>query len=575
MSILLDALPMPRRAYSYSRISDKAQAKGDGLQRQAEFATQLCREQGWCLDDTFVLVDRGVSAFHGDNASTGALAQFLRAVTSGRVTPGSVLIVENIDRLSREEVDEAYDLFRRIIKAGVWIATREPRRIYNRETAGNMLNLLEPLFIMARGHEESKMKSMRIGDAWQRNKQRARETKVPITERCPAWMRWTPQGYVLNPQHAKTLRTIFHLAQQGLGSTRIILHLQQHPAEHPPFEGNTAWNKTYVTHLLRTRQTLGEYQPRKGRNGRSMVPDGDPIPGFYPAVITPEEWERTQALRAGRKHRTGRPGRREANLFTGIVCEARSRRAMSVRASQRSSPRGLRRYPYLVAKETRWGNGFGFAYQPFEDAMLDTIRELRPRDILPATAEVDERESRINELTGRVVVLDHRAEILKQKLADPEQDAGQDDAVVSALLDSLKRVKADKAGCLKELQALKLESLTGRGETLAEAQTLVELLRAARGKPEEEGLRQRLKAALRWLLEEVWVLVQPTPGRKQIIHAQIYLRGGRRKPVLILPPNAPPGLAALAWGDLADCDFRAGDIGRVAGDAEAAAEFIG
>jgi hypothetical protein len=48
-------------------------------------------------------------------------------------------------------VEEAFGLFRSILKAGVTIVTREPERYYSRENSGNTLNRLEPLFIMPRG----------------------------------------------------------------------------------------------------------------------------------------------------------------------------------------------------------------------------------------------------------------------------------------------------------------------------------------------------------------------------------------------------------------------------------------
>src|SRR5262249_62018665 len=88
---------MPRRAYSYSRVSDPTQAKKDkdGLRRQDDYAPTLCAEHGWCLDDALHFVDKGKSGFHGENVKgTAALARFLELVRRGRITPGSVLIIE-------------------------------------------------------------------------------------------------------------------------------------------------------------------------------------------------------------------------------------------------------------------------------------------------------------------------------------------------------------------------------------------------------------------------------------------------------------------------------------------------
>ncbi len=65
------------RAFSYIRFSSKKQQKGESFRRQAEFAVEVCRENGWVLDETLTLNDLGVSAFRGNNAKVGALAEFL------------------------------------------------------------------------------------------------------------------------------------------------------------------------------------------------------------------------------------------------------------------------------------------------------------------------------------------------------------------------------------------------------------------------------------------------------------------------------------------------------------------
>src|SRR5262245_6006274 len=101
------SVAMPRRAYRYIRISSKRQERGDGIRRQEEYAPQLCAAKGWLLDDALVLRDIG-SAFRGGNADVGMLAQFLEAVKGGLVSRGSVLIIESLDRLSRDDVDDVY-----------------------------------------------------------------------------------------------------------------------------------------------------------------------------------------------------------------------------------------------------------------------------------------------------------------------------------------------------------------------------------------------------------------------------------------------------------------------------------
>jgi len=92
-----------RKAYSYQRFSSIKQKGGDSTKRQSGAAAVFCKQHGLTLVDTFT--DEGVSGFKGKNFSNeSALSQFLKLVENEKVEPGSVLIVENMDRLSRQSI---------------------------------------------------------------------------------------------------------------------------------------------------------------------------------------------------------------------------------------------------------------------------------------------------------------------------------------------------------------------------------------------------------------------------------------------------------------------------------------
>jgi len=94
-------------AFSYLRFSSPQQASGDSVRRQMDGAADWCRRNKIDLDKTLTLRDEGVSAYRGkhrENPDTNALAGFLQAVRVGRVHNGSYLIVESLDRLSREKI---------------------------------------------------------------------------------------------------------------------------------------------------------------------------------------------------------------------------------------------------------------------------------------------------------------------------------------------------------------------------------------------------------------------------------------------------------------------------------------
>src|SRR5215467_1963131 len=97
-----------RRAYSYIRFSTPEQAKGDSLRRQTELSERYAREHGLTLDDKLTFRDLGKSAFRGKNAQEGELGDFIKAVEDGRIKRGSYLLVENLDRLSRQPARKAY-----------------------------------------------------------------------------------------------------------------------------------------------------------------------------------------------------------------------------------------------------------------------------------------------------------------------------------------------------------------------------------------------------------------------------------------------------------------------------------
>jgi DNA invertase Pin-like site-specific DNA recombinase len=122
---------MKPQAYSYLRMSTDLQLKGDSRRRQLEASRAYAEANDLNLAQDAELEDIGVSAFKGANARDGAaLGRFLEAVRSGAINPGSYLIVESLDRLSREQVLTAQSLFLSIIQAGINLVTLMDGKVY-------------------------------------------------------------------------------------------------------------------------------------------------------------------------------------------------------------------------------------------------------------------------------------------------------------------------------------------------------------------------------------------------------------------------------------------------------------
>src|SRR5258708_17949568 len=92
-------------AISYGRISTGKQLNGRGLGRQDDRSQEWCDRNGYTLDTS--LVDDGMSAFRGKNATEGALKRIMDLAEAGTWKPGTLLIVEPLDRLSRQDIDAA------------------------------------------------------------------------------------------------------------------------------------------------------------------------------------------------------------------------------------------------------------------------------------------------------------------------------------------------------------------------------------------------------------------------------------------------------------------------------------
>ncbi|WP_439629212.1 recombinase family protein [Gemmata sp.] len=335
-------------AFSYTRFSSAAQADGDSIRRQNALRDDwLKRHPAVKLDTSLSLVDSGVSGFRGKHRSDkrNALAQFLDLVKRGRVPSGAWLIVESVDRLSREHPEEALPFMYDIIRAGVRIVTLSPTEMVYQEgmDLGRTLMMLMETF---RGHGESARKSDLCGQAWKEIKNRARESKEPMGKNLhPAWVKIENGKHVLIPGAADAVRTIYKLAANGWSTPKITRHLNE--LKVPAIGRKGEWVRSYVQKIIMDRSVLGEYQPTKGRHRREI--DGEPICDYWPRVVSDALFER---VRSGRVERSTHPdirgrGRRAARIvhsFSGMLTDALDDCPMytiKARSAPRCEPEGL------------------------------------------------------------------------------------------------------------------------------------------------------------------------------------------------------------------------------------------
>ena len=151
------------KAYSYIRFSTPEQQFGDSERRQTELSQKYAEAHGLTLDENLKYRDLGVSAFDKSNIRNGELGTFLRAIDSGAVEPGSYLLVESLDRLSRAKVTDALEVFMSIINRGIRLVTLMDGREYSKERINEQFtDLIISIVVMSRAHEESQTKCKRL-----------------------------------------------------------------------------------------------------------------------------------------------------------------------------------------------------------------------------------------------------------------------------------------------------------------------------------------------------------------------------------------------------------------------------
>ncbi len=177
MSVNIPSRPV---AYSYLRFSTPEQMKGDSFRRQLDATKRYTDEHGLVLNEALTFHDLGISAFHGANLDS-ALGLFLEAIDKGHISPGSFLIVESLDRLSRQAPHKAYSQFSAIINRGINVVTLQDGKVY--DESPDFGDLIYSLVSMQRAHEESLVKSQRLSAAWKQKRRIASAEGVPLTSK--------------------------------------------------------------------------------------------------------------------------------------------------------------------------------------------------------------------------------------------------------------------------------------------------------------------------------------------------------------------------------------------------------
>ncbi len=293
-------------AYSYLRFSTGAQASGDSLVRQSSLAASYATKHDLWLDESVTFKDLGVSGFRGKNAHRGALAAFLRLVQQDKIKPGSYLLIESLDRLSRDHVLRAQAILTELVLAGVNVVSLIDQRLYSAETlSSDPIGLIYALLVFVRANEESKTKSLRARQNWVRKRETV-ATKA-ISRKTPFWV--TVQDGVVQPipERCSLVRRVFAMYRNGLTSCEIAATLNA-ASQIRWSVPEQQWTTAAISRLLSNRRTTGLLPlytlSFKGR-AAARVPHSA-VKDYYPALIKPKAFLQAQIFIPDGKTRSAR-----------------------------------------------------------------------------------------------------------------------------------------------------------------------------------------------------------------------------------------------------------------------------
>jgi DNA invertase Pin-like site-specific DNA recombinase len=486
------------KAYSYLRFSTPEQSKGDSLRRQTALADDYAKRHGLTLDTELNLRDLGISAYRGDNAALGALGAFRRAVAEGLVATGSYLLVEALDRISRQYALKAIRVLEEIAEAGVIVVTLNDGKTYTAEGLQGM-DAIMALLLFMRGNEESATKSKRLKAAWIAKRARAAEGEIQ-TGSVPAWVHVEGSAakdarnakLSLIPDRAALVQRMFDLYVTGAGRQTIAETLNTERIPTWGGKGNgrkaTYWHKSYVWKILKNPAVTGRFTPHIESHtaGKFSRAPQTPIPDYYPRVIDDDTFERVQTLVAARKGTV-----RSAHAASIVAGLARCPKcgATMTRVSKGSQKKASK--PKLVCVRAKAGAGcqyHGVPLSTVEKALLDAAATLGDppapdedltdsiRGVSGSIAELEAHIEALADLiedkpsvtlTKRLAARESQVETMRADLKALEQRAADSSSAVvkhraARLRDCLRRLKQHPDGVAAANSALRecVESVT-------------------------------------------------------------------------------------------------------------------
>lgn len=430
-----------KKCYLYIRVSSEQQVSGDGLNRQESLLIKYFEDNAPVQDfdpDYELIIDEGRSAFKAEHLHESAgLGRFFKRVNDGDIAKGSVLIVESLDRFSRENPFKCVEYISQLDRAQIELHDVEKRLIISRKHSNS---LTFATMIAERSYEESCLKSTRIRKGWDKRRKKAKDEGQYMIRNCPKWIDVVDGKYVLNENHI-LVREVFDLYLSGIRSYTIA---QQLNAAGKLID-NKKWDSTKICHLLRNKRCKGEYT--SNRTERNFDDDTvvltTEIYKIYPKIVSEEEFAEVQRRLANHNY-IGRV----RNDLKKTVFNSLLKCSLCGAALTTSSTNG---YTYIKCDNSRNKKGceaLMMPYMPFEKGVLKYVKGIDVEKVLNnligSVSDIDILKSEIVELETYIETFSIGMEKLRQQGRMPSFDMLDQKSQAEEKLQNTKEKLADK-----------------------------------------------------------------------------------------------------------------------------------
>ena len=339
-------------ALSYLRFSSAEQVKDIKKTDQINRAKQWADENGYQFSETS-FSDLGVSAYKGDNSTIGDLGRFLKAVEDGLIPRGSALVIEALDRLSRENQWRGQMLLGNILSNGVDVVTLNDNQKYTFEDLQQDMGVaIRIILAFNLAHAESQQKSRRVTAGWQRNLEQVKSGTRKRSRAIPNWLKLVGTmddgHFEIIEERAAVTRELFSRFADGDTVWSIAKSFRDRGMKTPRGKTFASGN---IYRLVKSKAPYGILEIGRGtKNNRTVF---DQIDDYFPRIVDEDVQRRVKMRLDGIAQRkegnriVNNPKRKTHGILTGVVRTTEGERCVCRKGTDGS-------YAYVETTTRRW-----------------------------------------------------------------------------------------------------------------------------------------------------------------------------------------------------------------------------